>query len=175
MKDENKSNKLLLNTLFPTYDNSNNDNDDNCNDDNSRTDNNKNEKNDNGDRKNINENNDQNENKSCEVSGDEVTQNAFEIMMRKIKSKSTFPPTLSSPLTSSNLKESHTNNNNDKNTNMKNKDENKNKNDSDNEVEVEVEDKNLPPSLSSLPFSKQKEWRDNLLYRVCSTLPDLYK
>ena len=157
MKDENKSNKSLLNFLFPSYINCNDNNNDN---NNSRGDKNKNEKNNNGDRR-----NNENENKSCVVSGDEVTQNAFEIMMRKIKNKSTFSPTLSSPLTSSNLKDNNINNDNDKN----------NKNDNGNEVEVEVEDKNLPPSLSSLPLSKQKEWRDNLLYRVCSSLPDLYK
>ena len=107
---------------------------------------------------------------------DEVTQNAFEIMMRNINNKSNISSFLSPPLLSrSNLKENNSNVTDKKNDINKSGSENKSENENENENENEKTDENLPPPLSSLPLIKQKEWRDDLLNRICSTFPDLYK
>ena len=109
---------------------------------------------------------------------DKVTQNAFEIMMRNINNKSNIssslsPLVLSQPIENDSKKADK---NNEVNKNRsKNENENQHENENENKNENEDENENLPPPLSSLPLIKQKEWRNDLLNRICSTFPDLYK
>ena len=157
-KDKNDSNKLLLNSVFPSKYSINY----NCNDSNDTK-----KKNADQHKSNVI---DKNQREANEVSGDEVTQNVFELMMKNVKNKLSSFSYLVPPVIQSTSKEIDGNRNkNDKMSDMNIKNESGGKGENKNE------DENLPPPLSSLPLFEQKEWRENLLNRVCSTLPDLYK